>query len=126
MAEIDAGKSNFSLALLFGNIVLFREDKVDPNTVPEGVYLYELSYSGFNYRTPTRLGKWADENFYGTVISRNEIKLYKPKENGNAHRRLKSKDDFYVSYNICNLTSYLHDEQYEGSPTKNKKDREER
>lgn len=126
MEKIDAEKSNFSLALLFGNIVLFREDKVDPNTVPDGVYLYELSYSGFNYRTPTRLGKWADENFYGTVISRNEIKLYKPKENGNAHRRLKSKEDFYVSYNICKLSTYLQDERYKQTLNKTKKDREER
>ena len=122
---LDAEKINYSVASLFGHIVLFREDKVDLKTIPDGVYYYELSYSGFNYRTPTRLGKWADENFYGSVLSQREIKLYKPKENGNAHRRVK-KEDFYVSYNICKLATYLSDERYKDPPSKTQKDREER
>ncbi len=72
----DANNTDFMLAVVFGrHIVLYTHARIDRETVPEGLFVYEVSHdpdgAGELHYIAKKIRKW----FAGTVISNTEIPL---------------------------------------------------
>lgn len=65
---LDERNEEFDLATLFGKTVLFSYERVDPTTIPEGMYCYDIRHSDDDF-SPAKLEKQVFVNYYGTVIS---------------------------------------------------------
>ncbi len=75
-AMSDATKTSFIVAILFNrHIALFSDDRINRDTVPDGLFVYEVSYdptyTGEYHYIAKRIRKW----FAGTIISNTPISL---------------------------------------------------
>jgi hypothetical protein len=69
----NAKDTTFDLAVLFGHPVIFADIRIDPDTLPSGLHAYELRHSDDDWSQPATLENHVAVNFFGTVISQNEI-----------------------------------------------------
>lgn len=69
MTRRDAGKEIFEEILLFGNPALFHGLRMDYDTVPKGLFVYEVRHGGFAGATPVQVGRHTIVNYMGTVIT---------------------------------------------------------
>lgn len=67
MDKINYGNACIEDVLVLGIKCKFTDSRLDPNTVPEGNFIYEISDDG--NKIPTRIRKNAITNFYGTIIT---------------------------------------------------------
>lgn len=68
MARLDYTKEKTDKVSLRGVVCDFTDMRVDPNTVPEGKYMYEVSDEDSNGE-PIRMRPRILVNFFGTIIS---------------------------------------------------------
>lgn len=71
MLKTNAREEEFDLMEVFGKIVLFVECRLDRDTIPENLYVYEVRYndSGDFYSVENNVVV----NFHGTIISKDPI-----------------------------------------------------
>jgi hypothetical protein len=71
----DAKAITYDLAILFGKPVLYVDMRIDPNSLPPGLYTYDLRHSDDDWSQPATLEKQVTVNYFGTVISQSEMQL---------------------------------------------------
>lgn len=64
--------------------MLFTCSRVDRQTVPKGMYLYEVRHDDFGRGDPCQIGEWIMVNHWGTLISNEPIKLVPERGRNNA------------------------------------------
>lgn len=69
----NAKEETYILSSLFGMTVLFTDDRIDRNTVPEGLFMYEIRHSDEDWGQPVSIEDCVTVNFFGTVIFPVEI-----------------------------------------------------
>ncbi len=69
----NAKDTTYDLAVLFDNPVMFSEIRIDPNTLPSGLHVYELRHADDDWGQPISLEQHVGVNFFGNVISQIEI-----------------------------------------------------
>lgn len=72
---VDARKELFSLVEVRGQKFLFTDCRVDRNTVPQGMYVYEVRASDEGYE-PCEISEHIWVNHYGTLISKKPIEKW--------------------------------------------------
>ena len=90
--SVDARKERFELVEVFDRPMLFTCLRVDRNTVPKGLYLYEVRNDDDQCGIPVEIGRWIMVNHWGTLLSATPIKLepnrpYRPGKRLELHRR---------------------------------------
>ena len=75
MTRVDAGTERFEQVELFGKPVLFTELRIDRDTVPDGLYLYELRHADEDWGEPCELARSITVNFFGSVLTSDPIQL---------------------------------------------------
>ncbi len=65
----DAAKARYEEVTILGKPMLFTEARIDRDTVPKGLYMYEVRHDDDQNGNPVQLGRWILVNFWGTVIS---------------------------------------------------------
>ena len=78
MEAIDVQKELFEEVGLFGRTGYFTELRVDKETVPEGMYCYELRYGDDN-RYPVSVEESVRVNYFGAVLFTEALELGKEK-----------------------------------------------
>jgi len=73
--RLDAMKETFEEVTVLGKPMLFTCLRIDRNTVPKGLYLYEVRHDDDQRGDPVQIGKWILVNHWGTLISNEPIKL---------------------------------------------------
>lgn len=73
--SVDARKERFELVEVFDRPMLFTCLRVDRNTVPKGLYLYEVRNDDDQCGIPVEIGRWIMVNHWGTLLSATPIKL---------------------------------------------------
>jgi len=68
---INAQTARFEIVTIDGQEALFHEDRVDPATVPEGMYRYEIR-SG-DYGVPVLLRRDVDTGFGGSILTNEQL-----------------------------------------------------
>ena len=103
---------------------MFTYDRVDKSTIPQDLYVYEITHAPYNFQKPIKLGEHSDIDYYGAVICKKEVKFYRKNADGHAYRLLKADRDLYISYNMSTVSKYLNSDK---QPMKRKEtEREER
>lgn len=83
--SVDARKERFELVEVFDRPMLFTCLRVDRNTVPKGLYLYEVRNDDDQCGIPVEIGRWIMVNHWGTLLSATPIKLEPNRYNNNAY-----------------------------------------
>ena len=91
--SVDARKERFELVEVFDRPMLFTCLRVDRNTVPKGLYLYEVRNDDDQCGIPVEIGLWIMVNHWGTLLSATPIKLEPNRYNNNAYRHIDPEND---------------------------------
>lgn len=86
---------------LFGRDVLFTGARIDRDTLPRGIYAYDLRH-GDDDGMPCTLGKHVVVNHFGTVLTNRPFSL--PKE---GYRRIGEEDYSFSGLPECSLVDYM-------------------
>jgi hypothetical protein len=74
--------------------MLFTNSRIDQDTVPKGLFLYEVRHDDDQQGDPVQLGKWIMVNHWGTLISNKPVKLEPSPSIDNAYRDIDPEDDW--------------------------------
>lgn len=69
----DARKERYEVIECFGKKCLFTDIRLDRNTVPKELFVYEIRHDDEGWGDPVELARGIMVNFLGTVISRTEL-----------------------------------------------------
>lgn len=75
MARLNANEVTYTGIKVFDIPALFIDERIDRKTVPDGLYVYEIRHADDNMCDPCELAYGILVNFYGTVITNQEIDL---------------------------------------------------
>ena len=104
---IDARKEKFEVVTVLGQKMLFTCCRVDRNSVPKGLFLYEVRHADDNFGQPIEIGNWIMVNHWGTLLSCKPIALEKSPVTDNSYRDIDEEKDWnYEGYEIT-TTEYL-------------------
>lgn len=108
----DVSKETYESIELFGKPVLFTMMCIDRDTVPLGLYAYDIRHGDSG--NPATLEKYVVVNHFGTVILNRPIALTK-----GDYRRAKLRDFNFGDATHCTLQQYIE----KHPPHKPEKDR---
>lgn len=77
MARYDAMDQDFEEIELYGKPALFTPLRIERNTVPKGLYLYEVRHDDETWSDPVEIGRGIFVNHFGTVITTEKLRLDK-------------------------------------------------
>ena len=104
---IDARKEKFQVVTVLGEKMLFTNARVDRQSVPKGLYLYEVRHSDEDWGEPIQIAEWIRVNHWGTLLSSKPIELEKSPVIYNSYRDIDPEIDWnYESYEIS-VREYL-------------------
>lgn len=86
--------------------------RLDPTTVPPGMYLYELRTSPEDWTIPSSVGRHVSEDFFGTVLTASPINL-RP-----TGQRSLNAEDFIVQGGTEVYTAAQFQDKYLPPPTR--------
>jgi len=98
----DAMKEVYEEIIIVGQPAMFSSMRIDRNTVPKGLYLYEVRHDDFDWVEPAQIAKGILVNHFGTVITHKEINL---PEDG--YLDLNEEDFSYVDSDMKRLKDYM-------------------
>ncbi|MGC4019981.1 MAG: hypothetical protein QM793_12650 [Muricomes sp.] len=75
MARYDAMKETFMEMEVLGKPVLFHNMRIDRNSIPKGLYLYEVRSDDDGCGDPVQIAKGIMVNHFGSIITREPIRL---------------------------------------------------
>ena len=104
---------------VLGKPMLFTDMRIDRNTVPKGMYLYEVRHDDDGRGDPCQIGRWILVNHLGTLISNEPIKLEPHPKYNNALRDIDPEKDWNYEGASCTLLEYM-----EKHPPKKERHRE--
>ena len=70
----DAMTEDFEEIMVFNKPALFTNIRIDKATVPKGLYMYEVRHND-DWSDPVQIGKSIVVNHFGTILTRELIKL---------------------------------------------------
>ncbi len=105
----DAGSEWFELVEIDGVEALFTNARLDRDTVPEGLYCYDVRETDGFSGIPATLERYVMANYWGTVLSKQEF----PMENG--YYGVKE-DDFNYLGEMVTLEEYMQETQEQKPP----------
>ena len=104
---IDARKEKFQVVTVLGEKMLFTNARVDRQSVPKGLYVYEVRHSDEDWGEPIQIAEWIRVNHWGTLLSSKPIELEKSPVIYNSYRDIDPEIDWnYESYEIS-VREYL-------------------
>lgn len=75
MARYNAMEETYTEIQVLGKPALFHDLRLDRNTVPKGLYLYEVRHDDEGWGNPVQIAKGILVNHFGTILTREPIKL---------------------------------------------------
>lgn len=75
MERYNAMEEHFEEITVLGKPALFHNMRIDKNTVPKGLYLYEVRSDDDGCGDPVQIAKGIMVNHFGSIITREPIRL---------------------------------------------------
>ena len=116
---LDASTAKFELVTVLNLPMLFTCCRVDQDTVPEDLYIYEVSHEEDVRGKPVQISEWIRVNHWGTLLTSKPIRLDKHPKTFRTYREIDSEADW--SYEGYTLTVKQYMDRY---PPKQKQIRE--
>lgn len=105
--KVDVNTENFETITLFGQPMLFTCLRCDRNTLPKGMYMYEIRHDDDGMGEPCEIADWILVNLWGTVISNRPVTLDEKTPTGKPYRLIDSEKDWdYIDSDIT-LKEYM-------------------
>lgn len=106
----NATKERFESVTVFGYPMLFTCLRIDRDTVPDGLYMYEVRHDDDQQGEPVQIARWVMVNHWGTLISKRPIRL-QPNFNGtNAYRDIDPASEWSYEGFSSTLSEYAETE----------------
>ena len=74
---LDASTAKFEMVTVLNLPMLFTCCRVDQDTVPEDLYIYEVSHEEDVRGKPVQISEWIRVNHWGTLLTSKPIRLDK-------------------------------------------------
>ena len=103
----NAQEEVFEEVTVLGKPMLFTCCRIDRNTIPKGLYMYEVRHDDDFRGDPVQIGKWVMVNHWGTLISSFSIRLDSYKTENNAFRNIDPEKDWGYKGVDSTIKEYL-------------------
>lgn len=103
----NAQEEVFEEVAVLGKPMLFTPCRIDRNTVPKGLYMYEVRHDDDFRGDPVQIGKWVMVNHWGTLISSSPIRLDSYKTENNAFRDIDPEKDWEYGDMSATVKEYM-------------------
>lgn len=105
--RVNAMTEQFEDVTVLGHPMIFTCLRVDRDTVPEGLYMYEVRHDDDQQGDPVQIGNWIMVNHWGTVISNKPIRLELSPNRNNAYRDIDPKEDWNYEGTVTTVKEYM-------------------
>ena len=109
--RINAKTEKFEKVTVFGKSMLFTCLRVDKDTVPDGLYIYEVRHDDEGQGDPVEIASFVMVNHWGTLISAYPIELTPSPMGHNAYKDIDPEKDWSYEGTVCTLEKYLKEIQ---------------
>ena len=104
---LDASTAKFEMVTVLDEPMLFTCCRVDKNTVPKGLYVYEVRHDDDMRGDPVQISDWIVVNHWGTLLTSKPIRLDKHPKTYRSYRDIDPEEDWnYEGYEMT-LKEYL-------------------
>lgn len=116
--RVNAMDEKFEDVTVFDHPMLFTCLRVDPKTVPEGLYVYEVRHDDDQRGDPVQIANWIMVNHWGTLISNKQIRLTPNESRNNAFRDIDPETDWNYEGSLSTIKEYMESEPPEAHKRK--------
>lgn len=103
----DAMQEQYERVTVLGLPMLFTNSRIDRETVPKGLFLYEVRHDDDQQGDPVQIGKWIMVNHWGTLISNKPVKLEPSPSIDNAYRDIDPENDWNYEGEEATIQEYI-------------------
>lgn len=103
----NAMEIDYEEVTVLGKPMLFTCQRVDRNTVPKGMYFYEVRHDDYGRGDPCQIADWILVNYWGALISNSPIALEKNPARNNAYRDIDPENDWGYEGVDSTLKEYM-------------------
>lgn len=107
MNYIDINNTDLELIELFGEKVLFANDRLDRSSVPNCLFVYDLRENDYLNGEPCEIAESITVNHLGTVITTKEIKLDNPIDSFKPYRTINPEKDINFLGEWLSVKEYM-------------------
>lgn len=105
--RMNAMTEKYEDVTVLGRPMLFTSARVDRDTVPRGLYVYEVRHDDDCQGYPVQIGKGIMVNCWGTIISNTPIRLKPSLYTNNAYRDIDPEKDWKYDGTVSTLKEYM-------------------
>ena len=105
--KVDIRKEEFEVVTVFDYPMLFTCLRCDRDTLPEGMYLYEVRHDDAMQGIPCEIAERILVNHWGTVISNKPLELTQQLPSGKKYRLINEETDWNYEDIHCSLREYM-------------------
>ena len=105
--RVNAMTEQFEDVTVLGHPMIFTCLRVDRDTVPEGLYVYEVRHDDDQQGDPVQIGNWIMVNHWGTIISNKPIRLEPSPNRNNAYRDIDPEEDWNYEGTVTTVKEYM-------------------
>ena len=103
----NAKDHRFEAVTVLGYGMLFTPAYLDPNTIPKGVYLYDVRHHSEDPEKPIQIAAWAVVNRYGSLLSTTPVQLRQHPKLNNSFKDIDPDKDWENRGYAVKLHEYL-------------------
>lgn len=105
--SVNAMKETFEDVTVLGHPMLFVCARVERDTVPAGLYMYEVRHDDDCQGDPVQIANWIMVNHWGTLISNKQVRLEPSKNGNNAYRYIDPENDWNYEGIVTTVKEYM-------------------
>lgn len=88
----NANEEKFEKVIVLGIPMLFSDNKIDRDTVPNNLFMYEVRHDDDSIGIPVQICDWVAVNHYGTLISKRPIEFDGVISNGQHYKDIEPEE----------------------------------
>lgn len=104
---VDAMKETFANVTVLGHPMLFTCFRIDYKTVPDELFIYDVSHDYEQCDKPTQITNFTMVNHFGTLISDTKIDLELNFFRTNAYRDIDPENDWHYDGSSATIQDYI-------------------
>lgn len=105
--RVNAMTEKFEDVTVLGHPMLFTCARVDRETVPKGLYMYEVRHDDGQQGNPVQIANWIMVNHWGTLITNKPIRLEPSERINNAYRNIDPEEDWNYEGSVATVKEYM-------------------
>ena len=105
--KVDVNTEVFEKITLFGQPMLFTNLRCDRETLPKGMYMYEVRHDDDGRGDPCEIANWIMVNHWGTLITNKPIRLEPSERISNAYRDIDPEEDWNYEGSVTTVKEYM-------------------